>query len=93
MRLQLSVDAKTYERLEALGVLQNASKSRIVDQLTEAAYKAAVNSNPVAVPAESVAQKVAVAARGLLPTRATGESTVAKLPPGKAGRKGKGAQR
>lgn len=63
------------------------------DVLREAVVAYRVNSKPVAVPAESVAQQVAVAAQGLLPTRATGESTVAKLPRGKAGRKGKGAQR
>jgi len=87
VRLHLSVDAKTYERLSTLAAAYGSSKSRVIDIL---ATKAAARISSTLPPAELVAAPLVEAAlskrvRKPQADAPSGEASV----PAKAGQKAK----
>ena len=92
VRLQLSVDEKTYSRLDELAAAYGGSKSRVVDILVrEAEIPYVVNSS--VPPGEAAAGPVAVAAlTGRGPTPPVGGSSGAASSPARAGRTAKARQ-
>jgi len=78
VKLNLSVDVRTYRALEALGAVQKVSKSRVVDVLVDIAYQAACGPDCPAPDAVAVA----VSAAGLAwRSSVSNFSTTSPLPP------------